>query len=368
MSGNIREFFPGGNTSKGFYSYYHYILEQREADSIICIKGGPGTGKSTFMKSIAEHFLNKGEDVDFFRCSSDPDSLDGILLKKRHIAFLDGTSPHIVDPANPGAVDRILYLGDYWNGAALKKYKSYIMKSNDTIKQWFNCAYANLKCASVIISELGKLYDKATVPGEPYKMAAGIINRELSHKPVTIAEGKCKKYFASAITPKGYMNLVGSLIKSYKKLYLFSVPVGFDTKEFMRILSENIVHRGYCAEQFYCPMDPADKIEHILVPELEIGFLTSNDYHESDCCGCDAEIINIDMREFIDWNYLEKYTDVITFYKKESKRMLDTAIDYLNNAKREHDVLEGYYVPNMNFQKIGNLIDEWIAKIEHNEV
>ena len=42
--GIIKHVFPGGNTTKGFYSYYDYILGQEEATRIICIKGGPGVG------------------------------------------------------------------------------------------------------------------------------------------------------------------------------------------------------------------------------------------------------------------------------------------------------------------------------------
>ena len=49
--------FPGNNTPEGFFSYYEYILSQREADKIICIKGGPGTGKSTFFKKNSREVL-----------------------------------------------------------------------------------------------------------------------------------------------------------------------------------------------------------------------------------------------------------------------------------------------------------------------
>ena len=35
-----RHYFPGNNTPLGFFSYYKYILGQREANKIICIKGG----------------------------------------------------------------------------------------------------------------------------------------------------------------------------------------------------------------------------------------------------------------------------------------------------------------------------------------
>ena len=111
MKGDQRNIYPGGNTPRGFYSYYNYILPQRKAEKIYCIKGGPGSGKSTLMKKTGEYFLEKGEDVDYLWCSSDPDSLDGILLPDRGVAVIDGTAPHVTDPVNPGAVDKIINLG-----------------------------------------------------------------------------------------------------------------------------------------------------------------------------------------------------------------------------------------------------------------
>ena len=107
MKGHKRNIFPGGNTPYGFHSYYNYIMPQNKAEKIFCLKGGPGTGKSTIMKEIGEYFIDNGEDVDFLWCSSDPDSLDGVVIKSRNVAVVDGTAPHIVDPENPGAVDRM---------------------------------------------------------------------------------------------------------------------------------------------------------------------------------------------------------------------------------------------------------------------
>ena len=368
MRGIKRNFFPGGNTPKGFYSYYQYIAGQKESEQIICIKGGPGTGKSTFMKSVAEHFLNKGEDVDCFWCSSDPDSLDAILLRQRHIAFMDGTSPHVMDPQNPGAVDTILHLGDYWDNAGIKENKDSILKSGSIIKKWFECAYANLKAAAVLREQIRRIYKDNTYRGELYKVTAEITDNELIGRPVTISEGKCRKYFASAITYKGHLTHMKSLVRDYRKLYLFASPVGFDINDTMQMISESFIHRGLCIEQFYCPMDPESMIEHILIPELEVGFLTLNDYHDMELWESNAEIITIDMREFIDWNSIEKYGRVIASFEADSSSLMTNAIEYLGKAKDEHDVLEGYYITNMNFGKIANLTDEWICKIERNEL
>lgn len=59
MQGKFEHFFPGANTSRGFYSLFHYILPQEFAKRIICIKGGPGTGKSYLMKKLVNILMKK---------------------------------------------------------------------------------------------------------------------------------------------------------------------------------------------------------------------------------------------------------------------------------------------------------------------
>ena len=105
----IREYFLGGNTSKGFFSYYDYLANGEEFNKIYIIKGGPGTGKSTTMKEVGNWGEKKGFDVDYIHCSSDPNSLDGVIIKDIGVAMVDGTSPHIVDPKNAGVVEAWRY-------------------------------------------------------------------------------------------------------------------------------------------------------------------------------------------------------------------------------------------------------------------
>ena len=78
-------FFLGANSGEGFYSLYDQLLNGR-FDDLLILKGGPGCGKSTFMRRAGAAMEQVGERVVYINCSGDPDSLDGAI-------FLCGNAP-----------------------------------------------------------------------------------------------------------------------------------------------------------------------------------------------------------------------------------------------------------------------------------
>ena len=99
--------FAGANTGKGFVGVYPTVADEENLQHLYIIKGSAGCGKSTFMKKAAEASEKNGYNVEYFYCSSDPESLDCIVLDNR-IAILDGTAPHVKEMTFPGAVSEIL--------------------------------------------------------------------------------------------------------------------------------------------------------------------------------------------------------------------------------------------------------------------
>ena len=106
MNGKARHYF-GNNTPVGFLLS---LYSRPKARQIWCIKGGREQ-EIEFYEKNRETMLAEGHDVDFLHCSSDSNSLDGILLRDLKISLIDGTAPHVIDPVNPGAVDKIINLG-----------------------------------------------------------------------------------------------------------------------------------------------------------------------------------------------------------------------------------------------------------------
>ena len=98
-------YFAASNSAEGFFSYYEGCFGGAEIDRLYAIKGGPGTGKSHFLRTVESTLLGEGWRSEQILCSSDPDSLDGLILWNgtRRIALLDATAPHVWEPRLVGA-------------------------------------------------------------------------------------------------------------------------------------------------------------------------------------------------------------------------------------------------------------------------
>ena len=91
---NAVEYFLGANSPGGFYSLYDQLLPPERAQRIYILKGGPGCGKSTLMRRVAQRMEEQGIPVERILCSGDPDSLDGVVIPALEAALVDGTAPH----------------------------------------------------------------------------------------------------------------------------------------------------------------------------------------------------------------------------------------------------------------------------------
>ncbi|MDD4377305.1 MAG: ATPase [Eubacteriales bacterium] len=365
-----RHYFPGNNTPEGFFSYYRYIMGQREANKIICIKGGPGTGKSTFMKKVGDRLVDQDEDVDFLHCSSDENSLDGIIIKRKNIAIVDGTSPHVIDPITPGAVDNIINFGQYWDEAKLAGNKDDIISYNEECSKWYRLAYSYLAAAKCMYSNLEKLYNDSVEISEIYKLSADIIAKEYRNLDISLKPGSMKRFFASAITSNGNVNYIKTLLQDMKKVYLINVPVGYANSSFMNIIAEGAIYRGFDVEAYYCPMSPSDKIEHIIIPEIKTAFTTVNKWHDLEPWEIfyveeesDQNIILIDICDYTNNYFMEKNNSIIVNLTKYMDILIDEAVKCLGRAKENHDIVEKMYIKHMNFEKIDQLVEDLISNL-----
>jgi hypothetical protein len=355
--GRIRHMFPGGNTSKGFFSYYNYIICQEDAQRIFIMKGGPGVGKSTFMKNTAAELVELGYDLEFMHCSSDNNSLDGIVVPRIGIAMIDGTAPHVVDPKNPGAVDEIIHLGDYWNEAGIRKNREKIVNENKEVGRLFARAYRYLKAASQLYEDNAVAYGWALDEAKINIIANDLLEEVFEGIPTAAKLGRQRCLFASAITPDGLKNYLDDLLLTENVYVLEGFP-GAGTERLLERMKNAALERGFYVEAYYCALNP-EKLEHLIIPSLDISFTTVNKYHKTDAC----VYRRIDFKEMLNKSMLSSYNGDLEYNQAEFDELLGKVVETIGRAKACHDIMEKYYIPNMDFEAIQRCWESTMVRI-----
>lgn len=88
-------FFMGANTPGGFSGYLDDLYDVNDGWRAFLIKSGPGTGKASLMRSVLRRMTERGVEATAILCSSDPDSLDGVILPGLKACIIDATAPHV---------------------------------------------------------------------------------------------------------------------------------------------------------------------------------------------------------------------------------------------------------------------------------
>ncbi|KNF09388.1 hypothetical protein CLPU_3c01660 [Gottschalkia purinilytica] len=353
MAGKSRKMFPGGNTSEGFYSYFNYILGD-DANRIFILKGGPGTGKSSIMKKVAEKLLELEYDIEFFHCASDSESIDAIASPELKIAVLDGTAPHVTDPKFPGAIDEIINLGDFWNSEEIVKNKDEIKKVIVRNSKFYKRAYKYLKAARIIQEDIVWKNEEALNVGQLSVEIQSLVDEILGDIDFTEFIGKERHLFGSAYTPSGLVDYSGNLLQHIVDIYYIKGDFGTGRTKLLENVCKEAVKRGLDVEIFHTPLIP-EQIETVILKDLNIALTTSTVAQANN-----KKVIDLD--KYLDEDKLKDYKDDIKEDKRIYEQLIKIAISNLNKAKKNHDEIEKYYAPYMDFSKSQKVIDDIISK------
>ena len=140
------QYFLGANSPTGFYSLYDQMIDRAKARRLYILKGGPGCGKSTLMRRVAERAKAAGQEVEYILCSGDPDSLDAVILPGMEIAVADGTAPHGTAPlghhTKKGSICKALRRRKYY-GSSTRHGTNRILLQDKLFEVRRNCSIKN---------------------------------------------------------------------------------------------------------------------------------------------------------------------------------------------------------------------------------
>ena len=159
--------------------------------------------------------------------------------------------------------------------------------------------------------------------------------------------------FGSAITPIGYLDYSDSLFEGVKDIYYLKGDIGSGKTQFLKSLYTRAEQKGLDVEVYHFPL-VVDKLQAVYIPELDIAVTTSQIFKEKEM---------IDLNTCIDEDKLSKYLNDVKFDKDLVDYLMNNAISNLKRAKANHDIIESYYVPAMDFDKVEVLKKQVIDRI-----
>ncbi|MEH7463953.1 PRK06851 family protein [Bacillus thuringiensis] len=359
MTGNIKNYYAGGNTARGFYSLYEENLTG--LDRLFILKGGPGTGKSSLMKAIGREWVKKGYDIELLHCSSDNHSIDGVIIPALKVGVVDGTAPHVIEPKMPGVVEEYINLGIAWDSAELRKHKGEIGQYTSEATKAFQSAYTCFKTALEIHDEWEKFYIDHIDFEKADELTKQLVHQFFAHKTCT-KKADVKHRFLGAATPKGAVDFVPNLTEDVPKRYFIKGRPGSGKSTMLKKLAAAAEEKGFDVEIYHCGFDP-NSLDMVIVRELGFAIFDSTAPHEYFPSRESDEII--DMYELIiepgtDENYVVEIQDVSRRYREK----MNEAMSYLAKAKSVRDKLEKIYIAAMDFEKVDAYKDEIQAEFE----
>jgi len=356
----IRHMYPGGNTCYGFYSFYDHIVPH-DAHKKIVLKGGPGVGKSSFMKAIASELCENDIDVEYHWCSSDNNSLDGIVAGDGQICLVDGTAPHIVDPRYPGAVDWIINMGDFWDQEKIISNKKDIVHLTGQIGLNFRRAYNRLKEAQSAWWEWNSYcpeLDSAAVNRNIIALTEDFIARAPK------ATRASRHLFAAALTPEGVVSRVDSLVEKSWAIFAVKGSPGSGVKDLFKHIEDMLRLNSVYSEIYHCPFDPTN-LDLIILPDSKVAILDISshvvDYEKYLSARKYKRMLDFD--QFLDLSALSTYEEQLAMAKERFQKGLQEAIAFIQVAKKLHDELETNYVPAMDFERITEFRQELVGQL-----
>ena len=345
------KYFLASNSCDGFVSYFDTCFDPKDGWKAYVIKGGPGTGKSSFMKKIVKRAEDEGYSVHRCPCSSDPDSLDAVVIPKLKVSVLDGTAPHVIDPQYPGAVENILNFGDFWHKEKLVAKRTEIIKLTDKNKALHKTASAFFKSAGTLLKENRSIVIKNVDTAKAESYASVLAKKYLKEKGS--AENEDIR-FLSAVSPKGVVNFEETVYAFCDKFVIIKDETGVVSSFIFDIIRQKALNRKLKIITVKNPFLP-NVTEHILIPELGVAFLRESKYF-----GFKTDSRRIHAKRFMK---SEETSKKVKINYKTAKMLIGFAIETLKNAKSVHDELEENFIGAMDYQRIDRFTEKFCENL-----
>jgi hypothetical protein len=332
-------------------------LSYKKNSKVYILKSAPGTGKSTLLKDIYRE-LREWTEIEKIYCSGDINSLDGLIFKEKRVVLVDGTTPHIVEAKFPGALECEIHFGEMLNKEELYKRRDEIIKLFCKKSASFDRASRFLGAASSLLSDTYRTASENINTGKAEALAERIAKKEIP--ALTGERGSEIPRFLSTLTDEGVVVLKDTLSKLCDKVYVLEDEYGAASRAFMRRLKDVLRNTAYDFYTCYCPFSPFDKIDHIIIPKLRLGFATASKRINLEV----SPYRTIHSTRFNVSEMSEEKKKRLKFNKNACDILLRETSSIIGETNAIHKELERIYGENMDFSSLDEIKYKIIKEIK----
>ena len=286
-------------------------------------------------------------------------ALDGVLLPEIGAAFVDGQLPHLVEAKYPSALESYINLGEFYDTDQIRIQRDRIIRQYDRIHLGMNAARRYIQSASQLSDNIFDAVLSGVELERIEKRAKGIIKREIPKRKNEKCKGKLKRRFLSAITPQGIQCLYETVSAQCGRVYELDDSYGL-SHFLLAPVKEAALEAGFDVTACFCPLKPDTKLDHLLIPELKLGFVTKN----NSLCYEGTPYRRIRLDSYVQNDAAKQYSEKLRADKREMEILLRDAVAELKAASLKKEALEQLYQPYMDVDALLRCADEYAAALK----
>ncbi len=331
------DFFLGCFTALGYQSDSETLWAEPHLRPVL-LKGTVASEKSQFLWRVAQ---GGAEAIECIHAPHDPSRLVGVVLAKQSLAILDANEPQNVTPIAACAYEHIVSL---YQSANEELLRAQYPELRELIAQR-TCVQTRV--ARYIASLAGLLFDsrRAATCATNFEKIDQYVTR-LCARALPPLEGKVQRgtetrRFLSAITPDGNVCYSETIKALATRVVVFHDAYGAASRAILMQLRTEALARGYDIITCPCSLFPDEKIEHIIIPSLQLAFVTSNTWHPMEF----SMQQNIHCSRFANKKTLDACRQRLRFNQKAAQELQAQCVALLAQEQACTEAIRKIYAP-----------------------
>ena len=356
MITNAASFYSGSLTPDGFYSVCSACAEDTCNTRTFIVRGGVSESAS-FIENVGKSLEKEGLYLQKFRNSFSPENLDGVYLPDVDVYIFDGNVHNNFVMSMPDSRQYFVDLSSAANRKELFLNKAIIREAMENEKKYIKKSVRFLSAVKSVTRDTQSLACDAVNAEKVERFVARFVKKELGS--LSSFSGKEYFRFLTSITPQGVNFPENTLANMCPKVYCIDDKIGTVSSLLISQIRESTLLCGFDVISMISPFDPKGTPEHIFIPELGIGIITSDDIHhyKGDC------FRRISTLRFLDGEKMKKHKSRIRFNIAARKELLNQAYFLLGEAEKYRNEYSEIYSRSFDKEKIQSLEKETVKEI-----